>query len=134
MKTDVSKRSDIEKIIALFYEQIRQDDVLNPFFSEVIPVNWDKHIRLMGDFWENVLFYTGDYDGDPLTAHKKINILRPTRPEHFERWLHLFNNTVDSLYKGRNAAKMKKHAQGIAAVMQEKVGLRMPSQLRQPEP
>ncbi len=122
MKTDVANRSDIEKILALFYGQIRQDEVLGPFFSEVMPVNWDRHIRLMGDFWENVLFYTGDYDGDPLAAHKRINILRPTRPEHFERWLHLFTHTVDELYKGKNAAKMKKHALGIAAVMQEKVG------------
>lgn len=122
MKTDVANRSDIEKILALFYGQIRQDEVLEPFFSEVMPVNWDRHIRLMGDFWENVLFYTGDYDGDPLAAHKRINILRPTRPEHFERWLYLFTHTVDALYKGKNAAKMKKHALGIAAVMQEKVG------------
>jgi len=134
MKTDITTRSDIEKIIGHFYEQINRDEILGPFFSEVMSVSWEKHIRLMGDFWENVLFYTGDYNGDPLTAHKRINILRPTRPEHFERWLDLFSHTVDSMYKGKNAAKMKKHARGIAAVMQEKVGLERPlPQLRKPE-
>ncbi len=121
MKTDVAKRSDIEKIVGLFYDQIKNDEILGPFFSEVMQVSWDRHIRLMSDFWENALFYTGDYDGDPITAHKKVNIVKPTRPEHFERWLNLFTKTVDVLYRGKNAAKMKKHARGIAAVMQEKV-------------
>ena len=86
-----------------------------------MPVDWERHLRLMGDFWENVLFYTGDYDGDPLTAHRRVNALKPTQPGHFEKWLRLFTGSVDQLYKGKNASKMKKHASGIAAVMQERV-------------
>ncbi len=121
MKTDLTGPANIEKVVALFYEKVKADDVIGFFFSDVIPVDWSRHLPLMCAFWENVLFYTGDYEGDPLTTHRNLYRLQPTTPEHFERWLQLFAQSVDELYAGVNAAKMKSHARGIAVVMQEKV-------------
>lgn len=122
MKTDLTGPADIEKVVALFYEKVQADDLIGFFFTEVIPVDWSRHVQLMCAFWENVLFYTGDYEGDPLTTHRRLNRLQPTTPAHFSRWIQLFAQSVDELYEGPNAAKMKAHARGIAAVMQQQVG------------
>lgn len=122
MKKDLTGLADIEKVVALFYEKVKADDTIGFFFSEVIPIDWPSHLTLMCAFWENVLFYTGNYEGDPLATHRNIHRMHPTTSVHFERWLQLFEQSVDEMYEGKNATKMKMHAKGIATVMQEKMG------------
>ncbi|MBX3239400.1 MAG: group III truncated hemoglobin [Chitinophagaceae bacterium] len=121
MKPDIVNRRDIEKIVHLFYEKVKVDDLIGFFFSDVVQVNWEQHLPIMCAFWENVLFYTGDYEGDPLTTHRGLYNKFKTTPEHFQRWLFLFFQSVDELYEGSNAQKMKDHATGISGVMQDKI-------------
>lgn len=121
MKRDISNKEDIELIIKSFYEQTRTDETIGFFFSGTIPMNWDEHLKKMCAFWENVLFFTGEYEGTPLTTHQRINQEHPTTPAHFEKWTQLFNKTVDGLFSGENADKMKQHAKAIANVMMQKI-------------
>lgn len=121
MKPDISSRSDIEKLMKAFYDKVKSDKRIGFFFSRVIPVDWESHMSRMVSFWENVLFYTGNYEGDPLITHQNISRKFETTPEHFERWLQLFCKTTDHLFKGSNAEKIKGHARSIAAVMQQRV-------------
>lgn len=121
MKQDISNNSDIEKVVSVFYERVKIDDLLGHFFTGVMNVNWDKHFVMMCSFWENVLFYTGDYEGDPLNVHKTIHSKEPTTTVHFERWMKLFNATVDEFFEGKNAEKMKMHAKSISSVMLSKI-------------
>ncbi len=72
-------------------------------------------------FWENVLFYSGEYEGNPIETHKKIHAIEPTKSVHFDRWLKLFDETVDKNYSGPNAEKMKEHSKAIASVMISKI-------------
>ncbi|ADY54170.1 hypothetical protein Pedsa_3641 [Pseudopedobacter saltans DSM 12145] len=118
---DIRSRQDIENVINLFYDKIKTDKTLSFFFTEVIQVDWPKHLIAMADFWENVLFFTGDYEGNPLETHKGIYQKQKTELVHFERWLKIFYQTIDKHYKGANAEKMKTHAKGIASVMQEQL-------------
>lgn len=122
MKPDLQNRPDITKVVTLFYEKIVLEPELGPFFSHWSADQWGHHVHVMTDFWENVLFYTGEYSGDPLKTHRSVNAIKPTRALHFERWLQLFNQTIDDLYEGPNASKMKIKARGIAAIMLEKAG------------
>ncbi|GAB3428741.1 group III truncated hemoglobin [Niabella aquatica] len=121
MKPDVSNREDIEMVVRSFYEKVKEDAAIGFFFTEVIPVDWKKHIPLMCAFWENVLFFSGNYEGNPITTHRGINQRFATKPEHFQKWLDLFNTSVDDLFAGVNADKMKQHAGSIASVMMQKM-------------
>ncbi len=121
MKPDISNREDIQTVVDKFYEKVNSDDELSVFFNDVVVVNWKKHIPLMVSFWENMLFYTGEYHGNPLVAHRSIHQKHATRGEHFNRWLQLWESTVDQLFAGTNANKMKEHAKAIATVMMEKI-------------
>lgn len=122
MKRDIKDRNDINKVVNLFYDKARTDEVIGLFFSEVVSINWEKHLPMMCAFWENVLFYTGNYEGDPLTTHRIIHKKYATSLQHFDRWIQLLDECVDGLYEGENAEKMKSHAKGIAKVMQEQIG------------
>lgn len=121
MKQDVLNKQDIGVVLLAFYERIKTDPLIGFFFSEVIHINWDYHLEKMNLFWENVLFHTGEYEGNPIITHRYINRLHPTRREHFKRWLLLFEESVDGLYTGPNADKMKQHAQSIADIMMQNI-------------
>jgi len=121
MKTDITNRGDIEKLVNSFYEKVLNEPSIAFFFTEVVPVNWEKHLPVMYDFWENVLFYTGSYDGNPMAKHKDIHKKCPMKMEHFQKWLLLFIETVDQLFEGEKAELAKQRATSIATVMQIKM-------------
>lgn len=121
MKPDLTNNSDIEKVVRVFYEKVKNDKLIGHFFTGVINVNWDKHFEMMCSFWENVLFYTGDYEGDPLNVHRALHTKEATTNIHFEQWMKLFEETVNEFFEGANAEKMKTHAKSIATVMLSKI-------------
>jgi len=121
MTPDISGRKDIEKVVDLFYEKVRSDTIIGFFFTSVVPVNWEQHLPAMYTFWENVLFYTGEYEGNPIVTHRRIHEQYATRPEHFRRWIALLDDSVNHYFSGPNAEKMKQHARAIATVMMQKI-------------
>ena len=61
MKEDIKNRKDIELLVNKFYEKIKIDKSIGPFFLETTNKNLTKHLSTMYDFWENILFFTGNY-------------------------------------------------------------------------
>jgi hemoglobin len=121
MKKDIVNRSDIELLVNSFYDKVNRDPLIAFFFSEVVVVDWDKHLPVMYDFWENILFYTGKYEGNPMAKHKDIHQKCPMKMEHFQRWIFLFTETVDELFEGSISELAKQRATSIATVMQIKM-------------
>ncbi|MFZ1751458.1 MAG: group III truncated hemoglobin [Saprospiraceae bacterium] len=117
-KSDIQNRSDIQKIIDAFYDKVKIDESVGHMFADV---NWEAHLPVMVDFWENVVFYTGGYSGNPMAKHQKLNQTQPLKPEHFQRWLALFNLTIDESYEGENASLLKERAKSIATIMEMKI-------------
>lgn len=121
MLPDIQSRDDIIRIVDTFYETVKQDELLGPIFTEKAKVNWEKHLPVMYDFWENVVFYTGNYSGNPMRIHQQLHQRIPLAKQDFEKWLNLFFSTVDFLFKGERAELIKQRAQSIATVMQIKI-------------
>lgn len=121
MKKDIITRLDIEKIVDSFYESVKKDNLLNPFFAEIAVVNWENHLKIMYDFWENIILHTGKYDGNPMSKHLNLHQKKAFQEEHFTQWKILFNQSVDLLYAGKNAELIKTRAYNIALVMQHKI-------------
>ncbi len=117
MKTDIRNRKDIEKLINAFYDKIKVDEVIGYFFNDVAKVNWEIHLPKMYDFWENILFYTANFEGNPMVVHKELNEKSPMTKAHFARWNELFTTTVDKLYEGKKAEEIKNRALNISHAM-----------------
>lgn len=115
---DLENRLDIEIVVNSFYNKVRQDDMINFMFDHV---NWEKHLPIMYEFWDNVLFYTGNYTGNPMEKHQMAHNRNPMTAAHFERWLSLFDMTVNELFMGYNANLLKERAKSIATIMQLKI-------------
>ena len=121
MKNDIANRDDIILLVNTFYEKVKRDNVIGYIFNDVAKVNWEKHLPVMYDFWENVIFFTGAYTGNPMTAHKQLHQKTPLNAEHFQEWIKLFTQTVDELFEGEKAELTKQRAISIATVMQIKI-------------
>ena len=121
MKTDIENREDIQLLINSFYDKVKADAVIGFIFNDIMKVNWEKHLPVMYDFWENTLFYTGGYIGNPMEIHRRLNEVIPLSAAHFQQWTHLFTSTVDELFTGEKATLAKHRAISISAVMQIKI-------------
>lgn len=121
MLPDILNRQDIEALINAFYARVREDSLIGPIFTEKVKVQWEKHLPLMYDFWENVIFYTGHYSGNPMLIHKQLHERFTLSRADFARWLKLFTQTVDQHFSGDNAELIKQRAISIATVMQIKI-------------
>lgn len=121
MKIDIKGRADIELLVDEFYKKVQQDETIGYIFSDIAKVNWQKHLPVMYDFFENMLFYTGAYNGNPMQLHKHLNRVVPLTPVHFDQWYFLFSTTVDEHFTGDIASLAKQRAKSIATVMQLKI-------------
>jgi hemoglobin len=121
MKSDIESRKDVEHLINSFYEKIKKDDVIGFIFNDVAKVNWEKHLPVMYDFWESIIFSTNKYEGNPMLLHKNLNKLIPFTKQYFERWLQIFTATLDELFEGKKANLAKERAISIAGIMEVKI-------------
>lgn len=121
MKKDIKTREDIELLVQTFYKKVKADPVIGHIFTSVFKVNWERHLPVMFDFWENTLFFTGSYTGNPIESHRRIHKLFPLNDEHFRQWVVLFTETVDELFEGEKALLAKQRAFSISTVMKIKI-------------
>ncbi len=121
MKKDIETEQDIERLVNVFYEKVSQDKLLGIIFNDIANVNWEKHLQVMYDFWENIILFTGTYEGNPVNLHRHLHDLIALNDNHFEQWNKLFIVTVDELFKGENAALAKQKAISISAIIKDKL-------------
>jgi hemoglobin len=56
-----------------------------------------------------------------MLVHLQLNEKTQLKPEHFQKWLELFNETIDELFSGEKANLAKFRAISIAKTIQMKV-------------
>mgnify|MGYP006327962641 CR=1 FL=1 len=120
MKTDIRHRKDIEKLVNSFYDKVKTDEVIGYLFTDVAKVNWELHLPKMYDFWENILFFSANYEGNPMVKHKELHQKSTMTKNHFDHWNQLFIQTVDELFQGKKAEEIKNRALNISAAMMYK--------------
>ena len=121
MKKDIETRADIELLVTSFYEKVIADEQIGPIFEEIAKVNWSTHLPAMYDFWENILLFTGTYEGNPINIHKHLQHSIPLQECHFNVWNKLFISTIDELFEGKNANLAKVRAISRSGIIKEKV-------------
>lgn len=108
---------DIKLLVDQFYGKVREDKLLGPIFSDIIQDNWPEHLDKMYRFWQTILLEEHTYYGSPFAPHAKM----PIESEHFEKWLKLFNTTIDEYFDGEKAKEAKWRAAKMAQMFQLKL-------------
>lgn len=114
---DITTRADIEKLIIHFYEKVKVDDVIGFIFNDVVTMDWEHHTQIIIDFWESIILDNPVYQNNAMEKHYTLNSKVPLTKLHFDRWLFLFNTSVDEYFIGEKAILAKKRAKSIADLM-----------------
>jgi len=102
---DIETRQDVEKLIDHFYVKVLSDEQIGPIFKESIEFVWEKHIPIMYDFWASILFDTSDYKGNPISKHIELDRKVKLTVAHFDRWLQLWEASLNDHFRGELASK-----------------------------
>lgn len=120
-KKDIQNEEDIKFLIDTFYQKVRKDDVIGHIFNEVIGDDWSKHLPIMYSFWETVLLDKVSYKGNAIRKHVDIDRKMPLEQAHYQRWLSLWNQTIDQHFSGTIAEQAKKKASTMMQLIEMKV-------------
>ncbi|MEN8186830.1 MAG: group III truncated hemoglobin [Bacteroidota bacterium] len=122
MLKDIENRDDLYLVVSEFYKKLLADQGINYFFEKFNDhKTLEKHLSILVDFWDNVLFYSGTYAKNAMMPHLNLHKKEPFSEDHFKIWLGHFNNSVDENFSGTNAHNLKIRALSIATVMQIKI-------------
>ncbi|KAA5537320.1 group III truncated hemoglobin [Taibaiella lutea] len=117
MKKEITIRADIELLVNEFYKSVQADNIIGPIFNAIIGNRWPEHLSKMYSFWETILLGNHTYNGAPFLPHAKL----PLDEFHFERWLQLFRQTVDTYFEGAVAEDAKLRADKMAVLFLSKI-------------
>jgi hemoglobin len=121
MKKDIESRADIDDLMNRFYARAINDEIIGFVFTDVARLDLTRHLPIIGDFWETLLFGTRSYQKhgrNPMQIHALLNLKTPLQTKHFRRWLEIFRETVDESFAGERAEFAKLRAEAIANRMQ----------------
>ncbi|WP_067147585.1 group III truncated hemoglobin [Pseudotamlana agarivorans] len=121
-KKDIKTRDDVFLLVSSFYDKIRSDAELGPFFNNLIK-DWPAHIENLTNFWEASLFLKTKYLGNPLEAHIKVDQENNhiINERHFGLWLNLWFKTIDELFEGDYAQNAKHRARKMGTFLYLKI-------------
>jgi len=117
MKRELNSLEDIKILVDRFYEKVRDDALLGPIFNGVIDGRWPEHLEKMYTFWQTVLLRDHTYYGSPFAPHAHL----PIEGKHFDRWIALFFETLDTDFEGEKAIEAKWRARKMADMFQMKI-------------
>lgn len=118
MLPDITTRADIALIVEKFYTKVRNDELLGDIFNKQI-TDWDFHLNRITNFWEQILFQTRKYVGNPMETHVKVDARtnHSIQPIHFGKWLALWFSTINEHFEGEHAEMLKNQARKMQTVL-----------------
>lgn len=108
-------RAAIAQLVHEFYDDVRRDPQLQPIFDAAIGDNWEPHLARMVEFWSTVMLATHEFHGNVYGKHMELD---GVVPDHFQRWLTLFDSAAHRLFTPELAGEFMLVARRIAASLQ----------------
>lgn len=109
-RSELCTEEEITTLVYSFYDRVRADPSLGPVFNSHI-TDWDKHLKVMVQFWSSLLLGAGSYQGTPMPKHVALPGLRA---DMFTQWLSLFHAAASELPNREFAERAEEYAQRIA--------------------
>lgn len=113
----IESLDDIKVLVNSFYDKVRKDELLADIFNNVIQDRWPQHLEKMYTFWQAVLLSEYTYEGSPFPPHAQL----PVEKAHFDRWLQLFNATLEEYFEGDRSERARWQANRMAEIFLSKI-------------
>ena len=116
-KPDLDSREHIEAFVDRFYARMLEDEQLAPIFLDVAAIDLAVHLPHIKDYWCKLLLGEQGYHRHTMNIHRQLHGKQPLRGADFQRWLALFNATLDAGFAGERTERARQVAASIAANM-----------------
>lgn len=84
----------IDAFVDAFYDRVLVDPLLAPLFIEVARIELSEHLPRIKAYWRKMLLGDSDYRRHMMRQHREVNAQRKFSDEHYQRWLYLFEQTL----------------------------------------
>ena len=125
MKTEIQSRADLRELVKAFYIKVQADPLIGPVFNHMLvsPEVWAHHEEKLTDFWDSILFGSQNYTGNPIQQHVWVDYQVNYRvtSAHFERWLALWEESLDERFFGFRTDRLKNSARNMGNTFHEKI-------------
>ncbi len=114
---DITSLDDIKLLVDTFYSKVQKDEKIGSIFNDKIGNRWPEHLEKMYRFWQTILLEEHSYSGSPFPPHKQLDVNK----DHFNRWVEIFTETVEILFKGPLADEAKVRGEKMAEMFHNKI-------------
>ncbi len=119
---DLDSREEIAGFVTAFYREVAQDDRLHHWFGTIASVDWQAHTAELTDFWVGVLLGEHHQEADEvIEAHRWLHDAAPFDESLFERWLEIFDTTLEDGWQGPFTETARRRAHGLAWAMAKRL-------------
>ena len=115
---DLDSRENIEAFVDLFYRRILEDEQLAPIFLDVAVIDLAVHLPHIKNYLCKLLLGEKNYQRHTMNIHRQLHGKQPLQAGDFQRWLALFNATLDEGFAGERAERARQVAASIAGNME----------------
>lgn len=113
-KRSLRTREDIVYLVDEFYGKAMSDPLLAPHFEGL---DFEAHKPRMVAFWAFVVLGEPGYTTNVFDKHTHLRIGK----EHFDRWVEIFEETLDRLFEGEHIAQLKNRVKMLGWTFAEKM-------------
>ena len=119
---DLGDREEIAEFVTRFYREIAQDDRFHLYFETLAHVDWHAHTLDLTDFWAGLLLGEPTTQADDvIEAHRWLHDAEPFDAALFDRWLEIFDTTLDEGWTGPITEIARRRGYGIAWAMAKRL-------------
>jgi len=109
-KPDLHDKAAVTLLVNNFYDRLLKDPLLAPLFLETAEINIQQHLPRIIDYWCKMLFQDTGYKRHTMAIHRQVHRQSNFTQQHFDTWLHYFEQSVDDTFSGPYAEQAKNTA------------------------
>lgn len=118
-RSDLDEPRHIDAFVDRFYAQVLQDPLLAPVFIERAAVDLAQHLPRIKAYWRKMLLGEDVYHRHMMRKHRDLDDREPFLPEHYARWLALFEATLEKHHAGPVSERALALARRVAVNMRQ---------------
>lgn len=93
-QADSDARALIDAFVDAFYERVLVDPLLAPLFIDIARIELSEHLSRIKAYWRKMLLGDSDYRRHMMRKHREVDARSKFSDEHYQRWLCLFEQTL----------------------------------------